>query len=177
MVMCLRITPLDIRGLRDEDSASLLLHLSAEGAECNVQITRDMLLRAVVAQTPLIVWLLNPKVPIPSAKRIKRASMKQESRVAEDMGGRRQTGSGALSWKKGDGRVAGKYRIENKMRFTKGITITRSDLSKIRSECSPGEVPLFQVDFANKTTTAVEDSWILVPYDHWKKVLSETHKD
>lgn len=114
---------------------------------------------------------------LPSAKRIKRASMKQETRVAEDMGGRRQSGSGAVACKRGDGRVIGKYRIENKLKLTKGIRITREELSKIRSECEHGEVPLFEVDFADRTTLRVEDRWILVPYDHWKKVSGEADDD
>lgn len=103
--------------------------------------------------------------------------MRQEAQVAEDLGGRRQRGSGAVPWRKGDGRVKGKYLIENKLKLTKGIRITREELNKIRSECGPGEVPLFEVDFANRTTLQVEDRWVLVPYEHWKKVSGETTDD
>jgi len=177
MLVSLKITPLDIRGLREDESASLLLRFSVQGMQANVLLTRDLLLKSIACATPLVAYLTEPEAPMPSAKEIKRATMKQEQRVAEDLGGRRQVGSGALAWNKGDGRVKGKYRIENKMRFTKGITITRDDLAQIRAECGPGEVPLFQVDFAKKGTCGVEDSWILIPYEHWKKVLRAATPD
>jgi hypothetical protein len=141
------------------------------------QCTHNTLLDALEKQRPITIILKEPAPPMPSAKQMKKASMKQETRVAEDMGGQRQRGSGAVPWRKGDGVVKGKYRIENKTRFTKGITITREELSKIRGECGYGEVPLFQVNFTNQGTCMVEDQWILVPYEHWKKVLSETSDD
>lgn len=116
------------------------------------------------------VQLELPVKPLPSPKLMKRKTMKQEERVAASMGGHRQKGSGALPWRKGDGCVKGKYRIENKMRFgALSYTLKREELNKIRSECDPGETPLFQVDFADRGGH-VEDSWILVPYEHWVKV-------
>ena len=158
-------------------NGDILLQVSTGGATGTVTLRETELADSILSQKPLVWMLQQPEAPMPNAKTIKKATMKQEQKVAEDLGGRRQKGSGALDWKKGDGRVRGKYRIENKMRFTKGITITRSDLEKIRSECSPGEVPLFEVDFANKATCKVEDQWILIPYDHWKKVLDATSDD
>lgn len=132
---------------------------------------------ALTTQKTFTVRLEGAVTPMPNAKRVKRATMKQEEAVASDMGGHRQRGSGTVAWRKGDGLVKGKYRIENKMRFTKGITVTREELNKIRSECEQGEVPLFQFDYADRATCKVQDQWILVPYEHWKKVSGETTND
>lgn len=171
MFVSLKILPLVVR------PDGIQLRLSVGEAQGTWTYVYDDLIEAGLAQKPITIRLEEPQAPIPSAKRIKKLTAKQEERVASDMGGHRQKGSGAVRWRKGDGRVKGLYRIENKMRFTKGITITREDLNKIRGECSIGEVPLFQVDFACRSTGRVEDSWIVVPYEHWKKVIGETSDD
>jgi len=171
MLVSLKVLPL----VATPDAVQL--RMSVGEASGVLTYTGETLLRALAEQRPFTVRLEGAQMPMPNAKRVKRATMKQEELVASAMGGHRQRGSGAVAWRKGDGRVKGKYRIENKTRFTKGITITREELDKIRSECAPGEVPLFQFNFTSRSTCRVEDQWILVPYEHWKKVTGETTDD
>lgn len=164
MLVSLKITPVLC------DLTRLVMKL-AVGTATGVYETTVAEYREVCEEgRTLVVRLQEPPPPMPSPKRVKRASMKQEERVASDLGGHRHKGSGALAGLKGDGRVKGKYRIENKMCFSKGIRVSREDLNKIRGECSLGEVPIFQIEFAERSTCKVDDQWVLVPYEHWKSV-------
>ena len=52
MLVSLKITPLDIRGLREDESASLLLRFSVQGMQANVLLTRDLLLKSIACATP-----------------------------------------------------------------------------------------------------------------------------
>lgn len=105
-----------------------------------------------------------------SAKRQKRASIAQERDVMEQLGGKRQAGSGAVGHLKGDGRVRDKYRVEIKYTRTKSYRVDRDELSKIRGECSATEEPLFVIDFVDPETGGSEDRWVLVPFHHFKKL-------
>lgn len=105
-----------------------------------------------------------------SAKKNKRASIAQENEVMEALGGRRQAGSGAVGHLKGDGRVRDKYRVEIKYTRTKGYSVTRDELSKIRGECSATEEPLFVIDFVDPETGGSADRWVLVPFHHFRKL-------
>jgi hypothetical protein len=104
----------------------------------------------------------------PKAKRIKRISMKQEKRV-EELGGGRQSGSGSRSGYKGDGRIRGRYRIENKFTTSESYRVELAELTKIRSECTDLEVPVFEVQFREKNSMAVRDEWVLIPRKEWEK--------
>jgi hypothetical protein len=111
-----------------------------------------------------------PKLKKISAKKNKRASIAQERDIMEQLGGRRQAGSGAVGHLKGDGRVRDKYRVEIKYTRTKSYSVTRDELSKIRGECSATEEPLFVVDFVDPETGGSEDRWVLVPFHYFKKL-------
>lgn len=112
-----------------------------------------------------------------STKRRKKLSRKQEEKLAEDNGGIRHNGSGAVPGYAGDVRVVGKYRIEAKYTTSKGYRVTRAELAKVRSECSLGESPLFAIDFRDPETQRVEDSWMLVPMDVWKEHIKDAPTD
>ena len=171
MLVSLTIRPVSVNSEFTE------LHLTVGETQGYWTFTPGCLTDAMRLCTPITVRLQTPEAPMPNHKRIKRATIKQETKVAEDLGGHRQRGSGAVPWRKGDGRVDGKYRIENKTCLIKGIRVERADLTKIRSECSPGEVPLFQIDFTNRQTLRVEDQWVLVPFEHWKAVVGAASDD
>lgn len=109
-----------------------------------------------------------------SAKRRKRASMKQEEKVAQIHGGHRNPGSGSVSGRPSDASIREKFRIENKFTAGKGIRVTRAELAKIRGECERGQIPLFQIDFKEPNTLRTQDQWIMVPLDEWKKRIAET---
>lgn len=171
MLVSLKILPLVV------SEGSVQLRVSVGECVGTLTCSLEDLSRAMDTGRPITVQMTEPTLPMPKAKRVKRATMKQEEEVASGLGGHRQRGSGAVPWRKGDGLVKGKYRIENKMRFNKSYRVEREELDKIRSECAVGETPLFQVDFANRATCKVEDRWILVPYEHWKEVAGEATND
>ena len=107
-----------------------------------------------------------------SHKRLKHASMQQEQKSAEALGGRRQSGSGARPGNKGDGRVRGRFRIENKFTTAESFRVKLAELRKLRAECEGLEVPIFDVQFKEKVTLRTIDNWVLVPRDHWEKLAN-----
>lgn len=108
----------------------------------------------------------------PNRKRLRKASMQQEEKSAEALGGRRVSGSGARPGHKGDGRVPGRFRIENKFTTAASIRVKLSELRKIRAECEGLEVPVFDVQFKEKVTLRTIDNWVLVPRDHWETLAN-----
>ena len=113
----------------------------------------------------------------PPTKKDKRKSRKQELRIAEDIGGRRQPGSGNQAHAKGDVRKKGEFRIEAKFTRAKQFTLKREELDKINGECSYGEKPVFQIDFISSVTDKVDDSWVAIPYDDWKELIDAASKN
>lgn len=103
-------------------------------------------------------------------KCLKRASMKQEQKSAEALGGRRQTGSGSRVGHKGDGRVRGRYRIENRFTTAQSHPVKLADLRKIRAECEGLEVPIYDVQFKEKVTLRTIDNWVLIPREHFERL-------
>ena len=171
MLVSLKVLPVALEPDR------MQLNFAVDEATATWSGSYESLFSAMTSGRPLTVMLSTPEPKMPSQARIKKASMKQEARVAEALGGKRQRGSGAVAWRKGDGRVRGKYLLENKTCLTKGFRVERAALAKIRSECSPGEEPLFQIDFTNPSTLRVEDAWVLVPLNHWEKVCGALSND
>jgi hypothetical protein len=112
----------------------------------------------------------------PSRQRVRKAVSKQEKKTAEALGGERQAGSGAR-FNKGDGRVIGKYRIENKSTTRESFRVTYNDLQKIRSEAASLEVPVFVVEFQEKQTLRTKDKWVMVPWSEWEKLANAPRND
>ena len=125
----------------------------------------------------IIVFDTLPRTLAPSHKTIKRLSKKQERRIAEGVGGKAQTGSGSRPGYKGDGRVAGRFRIENKLTFKDSYRVTLADLHKIRSECDGFETPVFEVEFLSKDTHMLKEAWVLVPQKEWEKLANAAPSD
>lgn len=81
--------------------------------------------------------------------RTQKRSKRQEEKIAEDLGGRRQAGSGS-SWRaKGDVRAMGKLRVEAKFTQKPSYLLKLDDWKKIREEAIKGglETPVMQVEF------------------------------
>lgn len=110
---------------------------------------------------------------VPPSKRIKKRARREEELIAEQVGGKRQKGSGALPWAKGDVRKKGHLRIESKTCKVKQYTVTRHELDKIRGECGMNEKPAFVITFIHPQTLRQEDKWVLIPYEDW----NEAHLD
>ena len=113
----------------------------------------------------------------PSRATVRASVTRQERRVAEGLGGHRQTGSGSRRGHKGDGRVEGSYRIENKMTRAESFRVTLNDLQKIRSECEGLEVPVFEVEFRDRHTLRPKEKWALVPWEIWEKLANAADDD
>jgi len=110
-------------------------------------------------------------------KKDKRRARTQERRIAEDIEGRRQPGSGNQDHAKGDVRKKGHLRVEAKYTRSKQFILKREELDKIHGECTGGEKPAFQIDFLNPTTNRREDAWVAIPYEDWKELLDAARKD
>jgi len=86
----------------------------------------------------------------------------QESETAERLGGRVVRGSGCGS-EKGDARVEGVIRVENKTTRAKSFSVTREMIAKIESAAlSAGEVPALEVEFLDQNGKPVS-SVSLIP--------------
>jgi hypothetical protein len=86
----------------------------------------------------------------------KRASSKSEKAVAERLGGRRTPGSGT-GLEKADGRVRGKFRIENKITAKSFYRLTFEDWLKLwTAASSAGELPVFHVKMASRILGTTE---------------------
>jgi hypothetical protein len=74
----------------------------------------------------------------------------QEERIAEDVGGRVQSGSGSSWSAKSDVRKMGDLRIEAKFTEKPEYTLKLDELLKLRDEAIKGglETPIMQVEFA-----------------------------
>jgi hypothetical protein len=105
-----------------------------------------------------------------SAKRQRRTSMKREDAVAQVLGGRRQKGSGSVASLKGDVRVRDKFRVEHKHTRAGSYRVTQNELSKIRGECTGLEIPLFIIEFLEKATGRLQDSWTMIETHHFQKL-------
>jgi hypothetical protein len=115
--------------------------------------------------------------------RIQKRSKKQELRVAKELGGQVQAGSGS-SWRaKGDVRVVGKHRVECKYTGANYYALKTADILKIQEEALLGglEQWAMQVEFVESASsskkvavvsrTVLIDLWLNT---HRYKVLKET---
>ena len=114
-------------------------------------------------------FLLETTVRTPVNRRMKKASVRQENRIARDINGQRQKASGAMAHAKGDVRKHGILRIEAKFTKARSYTVHYDDLVKIRSECVSGETPAFQITFMDRDLQPI-DEWMMVPYAVWRKL-------
>lgn len=81
--------------------------------------------------------------------KIQKRSMLQERRIAEDVGGREQPGSGSSWSAKGDVRKMGELRVEAKTTSAKTFILKLRDILKIRDEALSGGMEdwAMQVEF------------------------------
>lgn len=109
--------------------------------------------------------------PRPPSNRMKKLSQKQEKRVMQDIGGRMHKASGAAG-DKGDGHLLDVVRVEMKYTFANSFKLGLDILEKIRGECRGKEIPSVVIDFKVKPTGRTVDSWAVIPYEVWKKVVN-----
>jgi hypothetical protein len=107
----------------------------------------------------------------PPGRKEKKRSQRQELRIAQDLAGKMQSGSGNQDHSKGDVRVKGKFRVEAKFTRNKSYSLTREVLEKINGECHGMEKPVLQLDFLNPRTLREEGSYVVIPYEDWKELI------
>lgn len=78
-------------------------------------------------------------------------SIKQEKRVAEREGGRRQPASGALPGFEGDVRVSRRYRGECKLTRKRSYTLKLDDLEKLERQAYRDELPVLDLEFQDSS--------------------------
>lgn len=124
-----------------------------------------------------IVFISPPSGGLPMKKKaIKRRSTKQERRRIEAIGGKAHRGSGSRIGYKSDGSTE-RWRMENKFTTAQSYRVTLADLAKLRSECVNAQVPVFNVEFQDKHTAEVKESWVLVPAKEWERLVNaDDHK-
>ena len=110
-------------------------------------------------------------------KRIKKLSKRQERKTAAGIGAKRQPASGSLTGYKGDSRLLGVVRVEDKFTFNKSYPLKQADLAKIRGECSYGEIPAFKIDFKTEESGRTYDSWVLIPHAVWERLINAIDDD
>ena len=100
----------------------------------------------------------------------KNISDKQENRLAEKSGGRRQPASGALPFAKGDV-ITGELLIEAKATSKKSLSVKKSWLEKITMEAERVQrVPCLAIHFDDANNFTEED-WACVPFSWLMFVL------
>lgn len=119
-----------------------------------------------------IAELAPPPTQKRALRRGKRASLKQEVEVAEELGARVQKASGAMVGYKGDGRKKGVVRFEAKYTEAESYRLELGDLYKIASECHGREQPLLVLDFADKHTGRLKGRFAVVPFDLAKEMFN-----
>lgn len=110
-------------------------------------------------------------------KKIRRASNKQERKIAEDIGGRTQLASGALPFAKGDVRKRGVARVEAKFTYAASYVLKEDTILKIMNEASTSEIPTLVVEFKDKRTNKTQTAVAIIPYEAWKKKINESSDD
>jgi len=102
--------------------------------------------------------------------RCKKKSQKQEARVAKELDGRAQPGSGAIEHLKGDV-TTDRFLIEAKRTDKKSISITGEWLSKIDQEAlNVGKIPALVFEIGGMNGFA-ENEWVAVPLSQFKKLI------
>lgn len=117
------------------------------------------------------------KVSVPKSMRGRKTvshnyAPKQESSLADELGGEVVKGSGCGA-EKGDIRITGVARIECKSTIKKSFSITRKMVEKIEDTAMmSGETPFVQLDFLGEKG-GVDHSLVIMPRYVLESVLGE----
>lgn len=114
--------------------------------------------------------VVEPELRSESRRRKKRAT-RQETERAQEVGGKRHKGSGALPWLKADFSKKGLFRADGKTTEAKEFRLTRQDLDKIRSEASWDQIPVIVIDFLARGSQRTEDAWAVLPWEDFKELI------
>jgi len=101
--------------------------------------------------------------------RRRKLSNKQEQKATKELGLKMSPASGATMFGGGDGRLAGKIRLECKFTEADSYTLKLEDLLKLRKQAIKGglEQPIFQLEFKGG---AYKAKYAIVPDDQAGKL-------
>lgn len=102
----------------------------------------------------------------------RRASKKQEIKLAEAVGGRVQPGSGCVPGCKGDFRVPGRLLGEAKYTTKKSYSIKLHDLLKLKAECQGLEQPVLALEFKDDSLRTLA-KYVIIPQVYWEELIEE----
>jgi Holliday junction resolvase len=98
----------------------------------------------------------------------------QEQRVAVKLGGRRQAGSGASDYAKGDVK-AGDFLIECKQTEKQSLSVKGEWLSKITREAmAAGRTPALSIEIKGIDDRLVEHDWVAVPMSVFRRLTGQS---
>jgi hypothetical protein len=105
--------------------------------------------------------------------RQQKRSQLQEKRIAADLGGRTQPGSGSFWGAKSDVRKQGQIRCEAKYTAKKKYTLKLADLLKIKDEAIRGglETPVMQVEFV-AGSSAFSWKYAIIEYHYFRHIYA-----
>ncbi len=100
------------------------------------------------------------------SRRQKKISHRQEVKLAADLGGKLQPGSGNMEHAPGDVRVMGKIRAEAKYTEKDFFILKLEELKKIQMEALLGglEMPVFQIGFYDAVRPQNLDLYAVIPW-------------
>jgi hypothetical protein len=102
--------------------------------------------------------------------KVRRKSQIQEKRIAGEMGGKVQKGSGALEFNKGDIRTK-ELLIEAKRTDKDSMSVKKEWLEKISMEAiAYNKIPALSIEF-NNIAKLVERDWIAIPASFLKELI------
>ncbi len=103
-------------------------------------------------------------------KDAKEYSYKQEKKFAKEIGARQTGGSGRFDTK-GDSRIKGVVRFDNKSTQKASYSIKLADLKQLENQCCmSGEEAVFQLDFLNDTCKVL-GSYVILTRTHYQDLL------
>lgn len=108
------------------------------------------------------------KIEKPIRSRIKKDSIKQEKRLAKDLGAKRTVQSGAQATSPAD-MIKGNYVIESKATNKENINLKREWLDQLKqSPINYGKVPTLVVDFVK-----TQERYVILDEADFKRIIKE----
>lgn len=97
--------------------------------------------------------------------------VEQENRLADELGGHRQAGSGSSKYAKGDVKLD-RFLIEGKGTKHASLYVKKKWLKKITSEATAkGKYPALAIEIEGEPDPMTERDWLMVPLSVWKEML------
>jgi len=126
--------------------------------------------KAVIVQGLSICTAYRKKIKKPIRNQIKKNSIKQEKKLAKDLGAKRTLQSGAQATSPAD-MIKGEYIIESKATNKSSIALKKEWLDQLKqSPINYGKVPVLVVEFVKS-----QERYIILDEKDFKKIIKENN--